>query len=712
MVTRVSGLASGMDTDSLVKKLMDAERIPLTKFKQKKQTLEWQRDDYRAMNTLLLDFRSALTQMKLSTNYRVRTTASTDDTKVTATATSAAAQSSYSISKVEKLATAATVVNTGKISGDGGKIDTSKSLIEFKSNIKTVEPGSKDQFASAITWETGSVESQTVTLKKGEGIAQLNLKEYGDQTPKQKQVIDLGKMNVKVNGQNFEITTIAPTDTNKLKDNQVYVKSDGSLEFAQSVSKNGDINVKVDFIADKAVDSFTVGKDTTTTQLSKGALNTVAKLIITEKDGTKNNYDVFGTKIGSESNPIGEIDLATGKITWAENQTFTDETKIEAEYTQNYFTFNLQTSTSKGDVSENFLIQGSDSLNNVISKVNSSNVGVSMMYDSFSDKVTLTRTETGDFNTKNPVYEADGQTIIKNDPDIIIGGSFLTDILKFNQNDVKDGQNAKFIINGLPTERNSNTFTMNGVSFTLKQTFDATNSPVTVSVNNDSNQVFENIKKFVTQYNELIDKIQEKTSEERYRTYTPLTDEQREQLSDKQQEQWEEKAKSGLLRRDSTLTSLLTKMRTDFYTSVDNSEAGMYNQLAKIGISTTPNYLEGGKLEINETKLKAAIEADPQAVEKLFNASGNGYGQQGIVQRLYDSVNNTMDKIKEKAGNSFSTNAQFTLGKELNLLNTKIDSFEDRLLKIEDRYYRQFTAMETAISKANSQSTSLMQYFS
>ena len=78
---RIGGLASGMDIDSIVADLMKAERMPLDKLKQKKQVLEWQRDDYRSMNTLLLDFRSELTQMKLSSKYRARTTTSTDETK-------------------------------------------------------------------------------------------------------------------------------------------------------------------------------------------------------------------------------------------------------------------------------------------------------------------------------------------------------------------------------------------------------------------------------------------------------------------------------------------------------------------------------------------------------------------------------------------------------------------------------------------------------
>ena len=399
-----------------------------------------------------------------------------------------------------------------------------------------------------------------------------------------------------------------------------------------------------------------------------------------------------------ETITYGTIDLKTGEINWGSNMTFAADSKIEANYKQNFFKFKIDTSTSKGAVSENFLIQGTDSLNTVMDKVNSSNVGVSMVYDSFKDQVSLSRTETGKFN--------------KLGQDIQIEGDFLTKALNFTgaAGTVTAGTNAVFSINGLATERNSNNFTVNGVSFTLKNTFGE--PAVTVSVNNDSNKVFENVKDFITKYNDLIDKIQKKTSEERYRDYTPLTDTQREQLSDKQQEQWEEKAKSGMLRNDSILKSVLTQMRSNFYTTVQNSEVStLYNQLSRIGITTTANYLDGGKLQIDDAKLKAAIEADPQSVEKLFNANGTTDAQKGIVQRLYDTVTNTMDQLKERAGNSFSTNTQFTLGKQLNSLATSISSFEDRLTSIEDRYYKQFTAMEKAMSQANSQSASLASYF-
>ena len=415
---------------------------------------------------------------------------------------------------------------------------------------------------------------------------------------------------------------------------------------------------------------------------------------------------------------VGTIDPATGKIT---GMTISKDTKISVTYDQNYFNFKLGSYNEAGKLEEqSFNIQGSESLNGVINKVNASDVGVSMFYDSFTDKVTLTRTETGDFNTSGDKEE------------IVVSGGFMNRVLrfqaeeengdpKFNGTDPiyvaeQGGQNAIFTINGLRTERNSNSFDINGVTFQLKNTFNQTEGandpPVTITINNDSNAVFENIKGFIDKYNELIGKINSKTQEEKFRDFLPLSDEQREQLSDKQQEKWEEKAKSGLLRRDSTLTSLLTTMRQDFYGAVESDAiTSTYNQLSKIGIKTTANYMEGGKLEIDEAALKKAIEEDPESVESLFRAAGPTNGQRGIAQRLYDSVGKTMDILYEKAGKSYSVNNQFTLGRQLDSLNKQIDRFEDRMVDLEDRYYRQFSAMEKAIQQANSQSAQLMQYF-
>ncbi len=127
--------------------------------------------------------------------------------------------------------------------------------------------------------------------------------------------------------------------------------------------------------------------------------------------------------------------------------------------------------------------------------------------------------------------------------------------------------------------------------------------PVTFSSTPDVDSIYDTIKKFVDSYNGLIANISEKTSEKKNKDYAPLTDDQREALSEDEIKKWEDLAKKGTLRRDSTLSSLLTKMRTSIYTSVSDTSFG---NLAKIGISTTSNYLEGGKLEIDEEKLTSS----------------------------------------------------------------------------------------------------------
>ncbi|WP_366160973.1 flagellar filament capping protein FliD [Bacillus infantis] len=695
-MVRIGGLASGMDTDQLVADLMKAERMPLDKMKQKKQVMEWQRDDYRSMNTLLLNFRTELTQMKLSTSYRARSTSSTNDAKVTATATSAAALASYSISNVKRLASAATKVNTGALSADGKKIDASKSLSE-----------SSGSFAEAIEWNSGSVETKNITPTEAGKEFSLGLEGV------KLAAGTTSSMNVKVNGKSYAVVT----DLNQLNENNVYVDTEnGKLTFKNSIAKSS--SIKVDYIADKKIDTFSFTDDASSLTLSKGQPSSISSIVITNKDQQASSYKVvtdgengLWTITDSSDKKVGSVDPATGKVMF--DGINLKDASVKVEYQQNYFNFNVGSHTSKGYVSENFNIQSSESLNNVINKVNTSSAGVTMFYDSYTDKVTLTRTETGNFHglESNPV-DKDGKPITRTsaDEEIVTSGKFIENVLKFSGAPEKGGDNAIFTINGLETERNSNTFDISGVTFTLKQTFSDT--PVDIAISNNTNDIYENIKGFVDKYNELIGKIQGEISEEKYKSYTPLTDEQREQLSDKQQEQWEEKAKSGTLRRDPTLTSLLTQMRTDFYTSV-NSEGinPLYKQLSAIGIKTTANYLEGGKLEINEAELKKAIEADPASIEKLFNASGTTNDQKGIVQRLYDTVNTSMEKVKLKAGNSFSTNQQFTMGKQLDSLNKSIDSFESRLTQVENRYWSQFTAMEKAIQRSNEQMAYLMQQF-
>ena len=113
-----------------------------------------------------------------------------------------------------------------------------------------------------------------------------------------------------------------------------------------------------------------------------------------------------------------------------------------------------------------------------------------------------------------------------------------------------------------------------------------------------------------------------------------------------------------------------------------------------------------------KAKLKEAIANDPTSVENLFRGDGTTSSSKGVIQRLYDDVSTTIDKLNEKAGKAYSTNQQFAIGKNLDDVAKSIDRFTEKLKQIEDRYYRQFTAMEQAIQKSNSQMNYLLQQFS
>lgn len=693
MVMRVTGLASGMNIDEIVENMMKAQSIPLNKIKQQKTLLEWQRDSYREMNTLLLDFRSQLTNMKLSSFYRTRSIASTNEDIVSATVASGAGQASYTISKISSLAVAESrMTNSGISKLSSNKVDTTKSLFSIQ-----------DAFAKEITWKQGSVESKSIVTKEGEPIT-LGLADGV-------QITDLENMTVEVNGIKYTVI-----DGETPKSGEVMVNKDtGELTFGDTIAANS--TVKVSYVTDKKVENKTITKDSTQIQLKGALVSEQVKLSFKDGNGTSielsdkpiEDNSKIGQIIDKDGNKVGEINYETGVITFnsefsnyfpAETENSEEKPKLELTITsqQNYFSFGLTTHTSKGKIDEKFLIQGSESLNSVMSKVNNSKLGVTMFYDSYSDKVTMTRKETG-------VYNENGQEIEFTD------GDFLTQVLGFQNGDSGNyvkAENATFIINGLETSRQSNTFSINGVTFTLKKT---TDTPVTINVNNDNDKLYENIKSFVDKYNELVEKIEKKLSEPKYKNYLPLTDDEKEKLSETQQEKWENMAKSGILRNDSILSGLVTQMRTAIYSGVnqDDLDSAM-KSLSAIGITTTADFTTA-KLEINESKLKAAIEKDPNSIELLFNGTGATDGQKGVIQRLYDKVNATMDQLKERAGNSYSVNNQFTIGRQLDDLDDRIERFEDRLADLETRYYSQFTAMEQAIQKANSQAAYLAQFF-
>jgi flagellar hook-associated protein 2 len=340
-----------------------------------------------------------------------------------------------------------------------------------------------------------------------------------------------------------------------------------------------------------------------------------------------------------------------------------------------------------------------DSLDDVINRINSSGAKVTAYYS--DGKVSFTSKETGLINGTGNIQFVDDSDFLKSvlnvDPAVNTAA------------DSTQGVNAKAFINGIETTSASNVITVNGVEITLKAKSGVT--PTNIIITSDTDKVIESIKGFIKDYNEMLKALQDKVGESKYRSYTPLTDEQKKDMKENDIKLWEEKAKSGLLRNDSILSKAISEMRYAAAGKVDTGSKD-YTTLSSIGIETGL-YTEKGKLYLSdEAKLRKALEKDPEAVTALFTANGgedsNG-SDIGIAERMYKTFENALEEIKEQTGLSSVLNDDTLLGKKMYALGVQIDRYNSRLADIENRYYRQFTAMEQAINKMNAQSASLAQ---
>ncbi|MFC4409556.1 flagellar hook-associated protein 2 [Chungangia koreensis] len=346
------------------------------------------------------------------------------------------------------------------------------------------------------------------------------------------------------------------------------------------------------------------------------------------------------------------------------------------------------------------VLNSSDKLTDVVSKFNNSGAGVTAFYDEKSGQFSISAKASGD--------NVNGAEIINN--------TTSTDLftkLGFGKNDLAtNGSNSVSIINGARIERTSNNFTIAGFNITLKNKTVAGAAPITLSATTDIDSMVDKVKEFVGKYNELVSGMNDQLKEKKYRDYPPLTDQQREDMSEHEQELWDEKAKSGLLRNDPIISGGLSNMRNAIYGTV-GSEVNIVNTLAEMGITTSKVYSDGGKLVIDEDKLRKALTENPDQVVKTISQTGainktTGEDTRGIVQRLRDSMKDFTKSIERQAGKASSTDQQYNIGKRLIDTNGRIFDFQRRLEDIESRYWRQFTAMEKAISRANQQSAMLM----
>ena len=298
-----------------------------------------------------------------------------------------------------------------------------------------------------------------------------------------------------------------------------------------------------------------------------------------------------------------------------------------------------------------------------------------------------------------------------------------------NEFSVIQGQDARMeaYVNGVKTTLTSgtNTFDIDGFKVTANGTFEATNASerVTFDKKVDADKIVDAVKSFVEDYNKVLAEInkQYSTQPDHRKAYKPLTDDQKADMTEKQIEEYETKAKQGLLFGDNDLGNLSNALRFVFSNS----------NLDAIGVSVSTSYSDRGRITLDETKLRSALASDPDAVAEAFTAPleqkqvTNSDGSTswvddtssgGAISRLkvrLDKYAATTGATKgiliEKAGSQYSPTALLQ-----NMMQDRIDSYDDVIDTLTDQlndkidfYTSKFSKLETLIAQMNSQSSYL-----
>lgn len=736
--TRITGLSgSGIDTDQMVEKLMYAESSKLYRYQRSVTWKTWQQEAYRSVITKFQDFQNkwissigTSTSLKYSSAFAsfknsVKSSKGGESEAITIKKSTSAKKYEISVDKLAQNDTYESGIFEGKsikgnadISALAAKLgngedfsinvalDGTVKKVTVKADDFAAESGSdadkiknllnkalekafgKEDGIQKVSIDIDSTDN-SFSIKSGLGGHEISVQSGGIN---EKSIFNSenvaagvkasdykdaeGSFKVTVGGNDYNITidnttkgtTIAEKINEALKAAGIEKKVSASLKDDRLVFSAGEEAVKISNIS---------GSGTTGIDGIMGSADI-------ELEGSNDLKNYFGISNGSTK--------------------ISNTTTLEEIFNVNWDA-NGETTITLGDA-DPIVLKKDMNFATFLEKINSSDAGVKVSYNNTRQKFTLESKDSGevnkvkigsDSNTKS-VLEAMGFTVGTS------GGEQA-----ITSGHTKVAQDAVLYIDGVRTTRTSNDVELDGMSITLNKETEA-GEVITISNEADVDGIYDTIKTFIDEYNTLIGDLNKQVKENRaksddYSYYEPLTDQEKKEMDEDEIKLWEEKAKTGLIYRDSTITSVLQKMRTAMYSSFtknDGTKIALYN----FGITSSSEYTDNGKLVIDEEKLKKAISENLDDVQALF--SGNGVeGGKGLIDNLEGIINSavgTKGALREKAGivGTSSVNNN-TFSKQIKDLNEKIRLEKQRLVEKENKYYALFSSMESSIMNSNSQ---------
>lgn len=760
------GLASGLDRDSLIESMTQGTTSKIYKQQQKKTSLQWEQTAIRNITDKMIAFSDKyLSTYSSSTNLfsstfwgRNNISVLGSNSKYVSVSGSSSTADTLSILGVKQLAKKAQMTS-GSAASDGilktGKIDLSDQKAENLEG-KTIEINYGDKnytvtLPSGSDYKYDSVDNIVKSLNKAFENVELDggkkLNDVLAVETKGDRIVFKDKVN---NGNIFKLTGGTALSHLGFKDKpdsefkEMDITSAG-LESVRDITED-DIFTKtpfIDRIAGKEL-TFTYNGVSKSIKLpEKDALNNGNILDTLRTSMQKQLDDAFGdgrikvsansgglqfktTVPGGGNDTSSVLSVSSGSAgllgeNGALNMNYGESNRVnmEAKISESGLRTFKEGTTFPATITINGVdikVEESDTVRTLMDKINNSDAGVEVNYQNYSDKFVFTSKKDG----------ASGKISVGGDFKNIFGTSF----------NKTDGQDAIVAVKYAGSDevveivRDSNSFKIDGMTISVNGEFgykagaggklelDKTSDPVTFDAKVDEDKIVETIKKMVEEYNEIIELVGKETGIKPNRDYEPLTSAQKAEMSESEIEAWEEKAKEGLLFNDNDLKGLSNSLR--FVVSTADQAA-----LKKLGITTSSTASDKGKLSFDESAFRAALKTDPEGIREMFtkertvDENGVATGVNGIAVNMksaFDKYAKTLGEPKgiliERAGSikSPASITQNSLYKQMEQIDKRISDLQDVLKMEQDRYIRQFTALESVIAQMNSQSGWLSQF--
>lgn len=667
---------SGIDVDSMVKMGMLTKQNEYDRLYKKEVKYEWRKEAYADLYSNLNTFnQSTLSTYKLSSTTMPMGTSSADSKVATASANANASAMSHTVN-VTELSSNAYLLTKDKI-GRANTSTSASSSIYLKDVLFTADEQKDIQNKMKADGFDSSQALISFTFADGtEADSTTSTISFTyDEIFNSGQTLNDLSSKLNSAGANIKASYDSTNDAFSL-----YQKDGGSAnQIILSVAQDGST---ASANGKKLIENLNLAAVKQTTDASGNITSSLEDIAFNTHTGTS-------TIGGSDTTMETSVKMAaTDKLSTLFK---TNGSSSSAEFTVNGKTITIDDVTSA-------------TVRDLIDKINNAGAGVTAALDA-TGQLKLT---SDDNTTKITLGVASSDTT-----DTAANGRSLINGLSFDSNSklsadtygqTASGTSGKVTIDGKEYSTDTGKVSVGGVTYTL-----TAKGSTTVTVTNDTDKLVENVKKFVEDYNTMLDKLNSLYNEKQYSDYDVLTKSQENGMTADQISKWNEKAKSGLLYHDQTLGKIISNLREAIYTPVDSVDS-QYNSMMAIGISSST---DRGHLQLDEDKLKTALANDPDCVYQIFASSGDvtttdadgttstttDYDKEGVMNRISDKLFSGLKEIKSYAGTSTETSDGSSLGTLILNLQTKMSNFKTMMDSYESALYKKYDAMETAIQQ-------------